>query len=190
MNRALWGGLAGSAALSAWVLLNPAPAGNSAPASIVAASPARAPFGSSGTPSSSLTSAIAGEGTALVDTTRTLPAHWPVANIEPATRSPFIATRPPAAKPVTPVAAAPPPPAPPPPVSDYRFWGRMVVQGGQRLTYVARGVEGAPVPVEPGTRLEGGWTVESIGDNAVVLVHATTLQHSTVSIPLHTTTSP
>ena len=66
----------------------------------------------------------------------------------------------------------------------------MVVQGGQRLTYVARGVEGAPVPVEPGTRLEGGWTVESIGDNAVVLVHATTLQHSTVSIPLHTTTSP
>ncbi len=129
------------------------------------------------------------DGAAETVSTSALPAHWPVASIEPATRNPFIATLPPAPKPVVVQAATAPPPPPPPPVSDYRFWGRMVVQGGQRQTYIARGSEGAPVTVDNGTRLEGGWSVESISDNAIVLVHAATLQHSTVSIPLHVTTS-
>lgn len=187
MNRALLGVLAGTGALSAWALLNPAPATNGAIATVVAAAPARPSTGNLETDSSPPTVLAAGVGAAPAASADALPAHWPAVNIEPATRNPFIVTPPPAPKPVVAAVVAPPPPAPPPPVSDYRFWGRVLVQGGQRLTYVARGVEGSPVAVDTGTRLDGGWAVESISDNAVVLVHSATQQHSTVSIPLHAT---
>jgi len=126
-----------------------------------------------------------GHGASASAASATLPEHWPQPNVEPAVRNPFLATPPPAPKPVAAVAVQAPPPAPPPPVSDYRFWGRMAVGAGQRLTYVARGDAGNPTAIDVGTRLEDGWSVESIGDNAIVLVHAATQQRSTLSIPPH-----
>jgi hypothetical protein len=65
----------------------------------------------------------------------------------------------------------------------------VTVAGGQRLTYLSRGESGNPVAIDVGTRLEDGWMVDAIGDNAIVLVHAATQQRSTVSIPQHGTSS-
>ncbi len=185
MNRGLLWALVGTGALSAWVLLNPTPIASSPAAVVVAASTMHAQVDSASTLSPFPTSIRAITVASATGAAGTLPVHWPEANVEPAARNPFVATPPPAPKPVAAPVVAPTPPAPPPPVSDYRFWGRMAVQGGQHLTYVARGDTGTPVAIDIGTKLEDGWSVESIGDNAIVLVHAATLQRSTLSIPLH-----
>lgn len=75
----------------------------------------------------------------------------------------------------------PPPPSPPavapaqvtatptaPPVS-VRYLGAMVTPGGQRLVMLARG--DVVIPVEPGSRLDDGYVVQSISDDAVRLTH-------------------
>ncbi len=191
MNRGLLWGLGGTAAVSAWVLLNPAPSTGTSSANVVAAAPVHVGIeGAKATmPSASSAQTLApiGNGISATAASDALPEHWPQPNVEPAVRNPFLVIPPPpppAPKPVaTPVVAAPPPA--PPPVSNYRFWGRLAVAGGQRLTYVARGDAGSPVAIDVGARLEDGWSVEAISDNTIVLVHATTQQRSTLSIPLH-----
>ena len=181
MNRGLLWGLGGTAAVSAWVLLNPAPSTGSPGTAVVAAAPAHGRADGTSIP---LPPPFPGS-TAASTAADTLPEHWPQPNVEPAARNPFVSTPPPAPKPAAVALVAAPPPPPPPPVSNYRFWGRMAVGGGQRLTYVARGDSGNPVAIDIGTRLEDGWSVEAIGDNTIVLVHAATQQRSTLSIPPH-----
>jgi len=177
MNRGLLWGLGATAAASAWALLSPTPSSNPDTA-VVAAAPARAPADGSAAPAPSLAS----HGGPAASGPAALPEHWPAPNVDAAPRNPFLATPPPAPKTVV---VAPPPPPPPPPVSNYRFWGRVAVADGQRVTYLSRGDSGNPVAIDIGTRLEDGWSVDAIGDNAVVLVHAATQQRSTVLIPPH-----
>ena len=185
MNRWLSWGLGTTGALSVWMLLNPAPSTSTGGATVVAAAPVHVPVDGANSPLPPPVSAPMGHEALPTATTNALPAHWPAPNVDPATRNPFVITPPPAPKPIVAKVVAPVPAPLPPPVSDYRFWGRVAVQGGQPLTYVARGDAGAPVAIDTGTRLEDGWSVESIGDNAIVLVHAATQQRSTLSIPLH-----
>jgi hypothetical protein len=184
MNRWLSWGLGATGALSAWMLLNPAPSTSAGGAAVVAAAPAHVSVDGANAPLPLSVSAPTGHEVSTMATITALPAHWPAPNVDPATRNPFVIAPPPAPKPVAAKAVAPVLGAPPP-VSDYRFWGRVAVQGGQPLTYVARGDAGAPVAIDAGTHLEDGWSVESIGDNAIVLVHAATQQRSTLSIPPH-----
>ena len=185
MNRGLLWGLGATTAVAAWALLNPAPSSNAGPSAVIAAAPARVPVDGASAVQPSPMSTRSGE-VATTLAAAPLPAHWPQPNVEAAPRNPFLATPPPAPKPVVVAVKAPPSaPPPPPPVSDYRFWGRMNVSGGQRLTYVSRGEAGNPVAIDVGTRLEDGWSVDAIGDNAIVLVHAATQQRSTLSIPPH-----
>ena len=189
MNRGLLWSLGGTAAVSAWVLLNPAPSTDASSVNLVAAAPAHVPAESAKAvmPSAETASTLApiGNGASAAGASAVLPRHWPQPNIEPAVRNPFLVTPPPppAPKPVAAPVAAPLPA--PPPVSNYRFWGRLAVAGGQKLTYVARGHAGSPAAIDVGTRLEDGWSVEAIGDNTIVLVHAVTQQRSTLSIPPH-----
>jgi hypothetical protein len=189
MNRGLLWVLVGTGALSGWALLNPTLKASPAATMVVAAAPTRIRPDGTNTPPPLPEPAPTGDGASTTAVMGALPAHWPETGVEQATRNPFIATAPPAPKPVAAPVVASPPPALPPPVSDYRFWGRMAVQGGQHLTYVARGDTGTPVAIDIGTRLEDGWSVESVGDNAIELVHAATLQRSTLAIPLHAPTN-
>lgn len=184
MNRWLTWGLAATGAMSAWMLLNPTPSSSAGGAAVVAAAPTHVPANGANAPLPPSAFAPDGHEALATAAISALPARWPAPNVDAATRSPFVTTPPPAPKSVVAKAVAPTP-APPPPVSDYRFWGRLGVQGGQRLTYVARGDAGMPIAIDTGTHLEDGWSVESIGDNAIVLVHAATQQRSTLSIPLH-----
>ena len=189
MNRVLLWSLGGTAAVSAWLLLNPATSTIGSSVGVVAAAPERMQTGDAEVAARPVRSAPLlapnGLGASAAGASAALPEHWPQPNIEPAVRNPFLVTPPPAPKQVIAAVVVAPPPAPSPPVSDYRFWGRLAVAGGQRLTYVARGDAGNPTAVGVGTRLEDGWAVEAIGDNAIVLVHAATQQRSTLSIPPH-----
>lgn len=179
MNRGLLWGLGATTAVSAWVVLNPSPPSNPVASAIVVAAGKRVSGDGASTPRPSVTrdeaSATAESG---------LPEHWPQPNVDSAPRNPFLPMPPPAIQPVI-VEALSPPAAPPTVVSDYRFWGRITVAEGERLTYIARGESGSPVAIELGTRLEGGWSVDAVGDNAIVLLQASSQQRSTMSIPPH-----
>ena len=168
-------------ALSVWALLNPASPSSSRASQVVAVVPMSA-RGSAAVPP---TLAASSEADSTTVATGVLPQHWPAPIVEPAERSPFAITQPPAPKPAVAAVVATQPPPPPLPVSDYRFWGRLFVVGDRPLTYIARGEIGAPVAAEVGTRLEDGWSVESVNGNAIVLVHAATQQRSALPIPLH-----
>ena len=171
MNRALVWGFAATVALSVWALLNPRTPDNAPASSKVIAAAARVDVPKDAAQAS--TSPIA----------HPLPDAWPAPAMEPAARSPFASPQPPVPKSVTkaPVVAAPPPPPPPP--ADYRFWGRMISPDRQSLLFLARGQDGTPVEIRTGTRLEGGWSVESISDNAIVIANAATRQHTTILVP-------
>lgn len=170
MNRALIWSLAGTVALSVWALLNPrttdsapAPSAVILPASRNAAVKARVQAPPAA-PSPALTGA------------------WPEPAMELGNRSPFGSPPAPPPKPVAPVVVVAPPPPPPPP-ANYRFWGHLSSPDKQVLTFLAKGQDGAPVEIHTGTRLEDGWAVESISDNAIVLANAATQQHTTVFVP-------
>ncbi len=184
MNRGLLWGLGATTAVAAWVLLNPASSPSAGPSTVIAAAPARAPVEGASALQPSPMSTQRGGGAATL-AAAPLPAHWPQPNVDVAPRNPFLATPPLAPKPVIAAVTAPPPATPPSPVSDYRFWGGMKIAGGQRLVYLARGESGNPIAIDVGTRLEDGWSVDTISDNAVVLVHAATQRRSTLSIPPH-----
>lgn len=179
MRRPLWWILGATVALSAWALLDP----SRAPAPVVAPKPA---------PSTRAAELAAPSTTASIDTVRPapapLPAHWPQVALEGASRNPFVAPAPPAPK----VAATPPPPPPsaPLPPSNYRFWGRLTAPDGHRLLMLARGNDGQPVTIDGATKLEDGWTVESIGDNGVVLVHTASQRRERIPIPAEAPATP
>jgi hypothetical protein len=100
-----------------------------------------------------------------------------------AARSPFEPSSSPSQKaPVQPTVAAPPP-LPPPPPANYRFWGRMSSPDKHSSLFLAKGEDGTPVAVQAGTHLDDGWSVEAIGDNAIVLANAATQQRTTIFVP-------
>lgn len=112
------------------------------------------------------------------------PSHWPIPTMEPAARSPFSQPVPPAPKvaALAHVASAAPPPTPPP--ANFRFWGRLSSPDKQVLVFLVKGQDGVPIEVQHGTRLDDGWTVESISDNAIALVNAISQQRTTILVPL------
>ena len=63
--------------------------------------------------------------------------------------------------------AAPPPPPPPPPML-YRFGGRVTGPDGTQQVFLAKG--DAFVPISQGATLDDGYVVDSISDDAVVLM--------------------
>lgn len=114
-----------------------------------------------------------------------LPARIEPLQVEPAKRDFFVPFAPPAAPgvsapvlvappPVIAVAALPPSPPPPPippaaPTIAYRYLGSMTTPDGERIVLLARGE--TPVPVVAGTRLDEGYVVEAVSDEAVRLVY-------------------
>jgi hypothetical protein len=92
--------------------------------------------------------------------------------VEPARRDIFTAVQPPAPPPPPPpkpfVGPPLPPPPPAPPPLNWRFVGSMTTPAGERLVMLSRGGDNATV-VQPGTRLDDGYVVESIGGDAIRL---------------------
>ena len=113
-----------------------------------------------------------------------LPTRLTRLTIEPARRDPFVPATSAPAPTVAPVpaviAAAPATPPVPPPI-NVRFLGRMVTPDGQRLSYLVRGE--VAIAVKVGDRLDEGYVVESVGEEAVGLVYPPLNAHVTVPIP-------
>lgn len=118
-----------------------------------------------------------------------LPAALRRLDIEPAKRDPFADARvttkrarrvpPPVAQVIT---APAPPPSPPPMV--WRYLGAMDAPDGKRLVMLGRPDDAQAVVVEPGTRLEGGYQVLTVGTDAILVVYPP-LQHEVViTIPV------
>lgn len=170
MNRVLIWGLAGTVALSAWALLHPRTVDNAAAPNAVIP------------PASRIAAVGASAEAPPAAPLAALPGAWPEPAMEVGARSPFGSPPAPPPKPAAPAAVAAPPPPPPSP-ANYRFWGHLSSPDKQALTFLAKGQDGAPVEVHTGTRLEDGWVVESISDNAIVLANAATQQHTTVFVP-------
>jgi hypothetical protein len=51
------------------------------------------------------------------------------------------------------------------------------------LVFLVKGQDSAPVAIQAGTRLDDGWFVETIGENAFVLANAATQQRTTIFVP-------
>ena len=178
--------LIGTLVLSAAALLYPRPSGDAVPSGAVvqAARP--------GTNGAYLPS-VQALGTSTQDKPPTnaasfgadsFPDHWPVPTMEPAARSPFAQPAPPPPKVAALVNIASAAPPPPPPPANFRFWGRLSSPDKQVLVFLARGQDGAPIEVHRGTRLDDGWIVDAINDNAIALVNAVSQQRVTIPVPL------
>jgi hypothetical protein len=101
-----------------------------------------------------------------------LPSRLPDRDLEAGQRDIFTpVTAPPPPPPPAPPPARPPPPAPPPspPQMNWRALGSMVTPEGQRLVWLAKGSD--EITVKPGTTLDDGYVVQSIDDQAVVLLY-------------------
>lgn len=100
---------------------------------------------------------------------------------------PFIGVAPPA----PPSHSAPAPPAPPPPPAaptmPLRFAGRMTDPVGEETVFLS-GPDGTPVPIKPGTTLEGGYVVESVTPSSATLVYPPSGAH--VAVPLEPAPDP
>jgi hypothetical protein len=114
----------------------------------------------------------------------TLPSAWPKPAMDVAVRNPFAPPSMPLPKvlPQPPVTTAPLL-APTPPPASYRFWGRMSSPDKHTSLFLAKGQDGLPVPVQAGTHFDDGWSVETIGDNTIVLANAATQQRTTIFVP-------
>lgn len=128
--------------------------------------------------------AAVGDRAVVSTATAALPATLEAAELAAARRDPFEPyVPPPPPAPTPPKLASPPPPLPvplpPPPIAmappapaaptpAYRFLGRFVSPAGQLTVYI-EGPGGVPVPVSAGTRLDGGFVVTSIADDAIEL---------------------
>lgn len=116
-----------------------------------------------------------------------LPAQWPQLVLAPAQADPFAADNmatPTAQPPVQPVplpVVATVAPAPVAPSTAYRFLGRMAGPSGQQLVYLSNGAQ--DVPVAPGSKLDDGFVVSSVGEKAIVLVHAETGTKLELAVP-------
>jgi hypothetical protein len=126
-----------------------------------------------------------------VDVREALPSNWPVPVLEAAQRDVFSA----------PVQAIPPPPAlalalaipapvapplivaqQPPPTMSYRFLGKMLNPQGEPVLYLI-GQGDQALAIKVGDRLEGGWLVRSVDDDAVHLFHPLADLRAVVAIP-------
>lgn len=121
---------------------------------------------------------------AMAAVSEPLPARIASLQVEPAKRDIFmpVVLPPPVAAPVS-APAVPPvvaaraapsaaPATPPPPVAPtvtYRYLGSMTTPDGERIVLLARGE--TPVPVTAGTRLDEGYVVEAVSEEAVRLVY-------------------
>jgi len=179
MRRELAWALAACLALSAWALLNPV----SKPESGAIVSAIAPPSVAAEKRTGSATGEVADSASARRANAAELPAAWPTPELAAADRSPFAAqVPPPVAKPAASALAASPPPAAAPVVA-YRFWGGLTTPSGERLLYVARDDnQSQPVPVQVGTRLEGGFQVEQIGAGAIVLAQSGSQRRVTLSM--------
>lgn len=117
-----------------------------------------------------------------------LPAKMPRWDIEPAKRDPFseaptaVAPALPAAPPVAKAPPpAPPPPAPPPMV--WRYMGVMDAPGGKRLVMLGRENDAQAVIVETGTRLDDGYEVLAVGNEAIRLFYPPLHHEVVIAIP-------
>lgn len=110
---------------------------------------------------------------------------WGRSLLEPASRDLFASGIPtPQAPPVpvaAPVPAAPEVAAIPTPLPQYRFLGRMVTPEGQQKVYLGGQGEQA-VAVKAGDRLDDGWMVDQLDQDAIHLVYPPTQQRMVVSI--------
>jgi len=101
-----------------------------------------------------------------------LPSRLPDRDLEAGQRDIFtpVTAPPPPPAPAPPPAPPPPPPPPPsPPQMNWRALGSMVTPEGQRLVWLAKGND--EITVKPGTTLDDGYVVQSIDDQAVVLLY-------------------
>lgn len=176
MKRWLLWSLAGAVVLSAWALFDQKRA-DSAPASSRVVQP---------TTLDGVAQGSAGAGSAAKSPP---PGQWPEPAMDEAARSPFAMPTPPAARPSMPVAPVVVAPPPPPPTAGYRFWGRLSSPDGNSLVFLAKLPAGSPVEIHTGTRLEDGWAVDGISDNAIVLARAATQQRTTILVPAADTTA-
>ena len=112
--------------------------------------------------------------TPMVGPQEPLPAELPAWSVAPAARDVFMAAAPP--EPAKPPPVAEPlrpvePEAPVAPPLSYRYFGRMQNPAGQVQTLVQR--EGAPMPitVQEGTRLDEGYVVQKVDEQAIRLTY-------------------
>lgn len=101
-----------------------------------------------------------------------LPSRLPDRDLEAGRRDIFTpVTAPPPPLPPAPPPVSPPPPAPQPspPQMNWRALGSMVTPESQRLVWLAKGSD--EITVKVGTMLDDGYVVQSIDDQAVVLLY-------------------
>jgi len=103
-----------------------------------------------------------------------LPATLPAWPVPPARRDPFTDMPPPTAPPPPPppaplVQVAPPPPAAP--TLAWRYLGTLNTPEGRKLVMISRGNEPGAVVVEPGMRLDDGYEVQAVSDEAIRLLY-------------------
>jgi hypothetical protein len=67
------------------------------------------------------------------------------------------------------------------PPMNYRFYGQMLTPEGGRIVYLVKG-SGAPIEVTVDQRLDDGYLVESITDQAVQLIYPPLGQRATIGI--------
>lgn len=109
--------------------------------------------------------------------------------VEPATRDPFAeapVAPPPLPQPVPPpvalVIAAPPPPAPPP--LAWRYLGAFDTPDGKRLVMLTRqNNDSQAVIVERGTRLDDGYEVLAVSNEAIRLLYPPLQSELVITIP-------
>jgi hypothetical protein len=122
----------------------------------------------------------AGAEAARAQRVAVVPGEFERELLEPAKRNVFAPVEAPLPKASAPMRPAPLPPvvtavappqpaAPPPPALNYRYLGEMTSPAGERLVYLARGEEA--VVVAAGTRLDDGYVVEAITEDAVRLAY-------------------
>jgi len=112
-----------------------------------------------------------------------LPLSLEPAAFPPAAFDPFVGAQSPPPQPPAPIVAisATPPAEPVVPPLDYRYLGRMIDPTGQQIVYLARGDKALPVAV--GARLDEGYVVETITDDAIRLMYPAGQVHAVIPIP-------
>lgn len=100
-----------------------------------------------------------------------LPSRLPDRDLVAGQRDIFTPVTAPSPPPPPPPAAPPPPPPPPPapPPMNWRAVGAIVAPDGQRLVWLAKGND--EITIQTGTTLDDGYVVQSIDDQAVVLLY-------------------
>jgi hypothetical protein len=103
-----------------------------------------------------------------------LPAQLEPLEIEPAKSDPFSIPAPSAPKvaerPLLPPAVVLAPVTPTAPALAWRYWGSMQTPEGRRLLMLARGEQ--VLPIQPGTKLDDGYTVQAVTESAIRFVYA------------------